>query len=151
MAVIFIDLSRILSFSLRHLYLLEEYQEMDGTWVARLQQRYGPCEPPWIAESRHPTKENTPHQPFFWKVDSSFLSLSDYSRLTCLVASTFAPAFKSLLTTWSCPICAPIHKGVAPSVLAASVFAPCSRRTSRIRKWPFWAAMNNAVAPSYKY
>lgn len=73
---------------------------------------------------------------------------SRHARLTCLVASTLAPAFNSLLTTWSCPICDAIQRGVAPSVLAASVFAPRSRRTSRIRRWPFWAAINSAVAPS---
>lgn len=46
---------------------------MDGTSVVRLQQRYGPCEPPWIAESRHPTKENTLHHSFEKSIPASSL------------------------------------------------------------------------------
>jgi hypothetical protein len=74
--------------------------------------------------------------------------LESHKKLTFRVASTLAPALSSCLTTWSCPICAAIHRGVAPSVRLESGLAPRDNRNMSILKWPFCDAMNNGVARS---
>lgn len=73
---------------------------------------------------------------------------------TFLPSSGFAPALSKSLMTWSYPIWAAIHKGVAPSnlLLLIIVVAIGVVTAARIRATtlacPFWAAKNRQVAPS---